>query len=86
MIVLVLVGMGKVFLVFNRKKAREEAEKIFDAELLDAIYKAPVAKAVLEQREDQLQGLLFLPEQKRLECLNARVYKGVTPLHVAAGL
>ena len=85
-IVLVLVGMGKVFLVFNRKKAREEAEKIFDAELLDAIYKAPVAKAVLEQREDQLQGLLFLPEQNRLECLNAPVYKGVTPLHVAAGL
>lgn len=82
----VLFGVGKIFLFFNHKNTRQEAEKIFPPEVVSAIYKAPIAKAVLEQREDQLQGVLFLPEQTRLQCLNAPIYNGITPLHIAAAL
>lgn len=62
-IVLVLVGMGKVFLVFNRKKAREEAEKIFDAELLDARDEAgqtPLDYAARFGKDDTLRRLQSL--------------------------
>ena len=82
----VLVGIGKIFLFFNRKNSYQQAAKIFSPELLNSIYKAPLAQAVVEQREDKLDGLRFLPEPTRLECVNAPVHEGITPLHIAAGL
>lgn len=85
-ICVVLFVLFKVALVFNNKITHKQAAKVFPPELLDFIYKAPVARAVVQQREDQLDGLCFLPPDACVQAVNAPVHNGITPLHVAAAL
>ena len=85
-ILAVLAVLFKIALVFNNKITHKQAAKVFSPELLAFIYKAPVAKAVVEQREDRIDALRFLPEDVRLQALNAPVHDGITPLHIAAAL
>ena len=82
----VLFLIAKVFLYFNNQAARKEVEAVFPPDLWPFIYQAPLAKAVVERREDQIDGLRFLPQQTRLQCVNAPVHQGITPLHIAAAL
>ena len=87
-LVLVICGafgiLFKVGLYFNNKITRKQAEKVFPPQLLVHIYQSPLAKAVVQQREDKLDELRFLPEQTRAACVNAPVQGGITPLHIAA--
>ena len=85
-ICVVLFVLFKVALVFNNKITHKQAAKVFPPELLNFIYKAPVAKAVVQQREDQLDGLRFLPQDACAQAVNAPVHDGITPLHIAAAL
>ena len=85
-ICLVVGALFRIGLYFNNRITRRQAEKLFPPELLDRIYKAPLAKAVVEQREDLLDGLRFLPEEARIQAVNAPVHNGITPLHIAAAL
>lgn len=85
-ICVVLFLLFKIALVFNNKITYKQAAKVFSAELLDFIYKAPLAKAVVEQREDKIDNLRFLPDDARIQAINAPVHDGITPLHVAAAL
>lgn len=85
-ILAVLAVLFKIALVFNNKITHKQAAKVFPPELLDFIYQAPVARAVVQQREDQLDGLRFLPDEARIQAVNAPVHNGITPLHVAAAL
>lgn len=89
-LVLVICGafgiLFKVGLYFNNKITRKQAEKVFPPQLLVHIYQSPLAKAVVQQREDKLDELRFLPEQTRAACVNAPVQGGITPLHIAAAL
>ena len=84
--VAVLFLLAKMWIFFNGKITRKEAEKIFTPELITFIYQAPLAKAIVEHRTDLLDGLRFLPQQTRVQCVNAPVHEGITPLHIAAAL
>lgn len=81
-----LAALFKVGLYFNNKITRKQAEKVFPPEMLIRIYQSPLAKAVVQQREDKLDELRFLAEPAREACVNAPVYGGITPLHIAAAL
>lgn len=85
-IVGVLFAIFKIGVSFNNKVTYKQAAKVFPPELLNYIYKAPLAKAVVEQREDKIDGLRFLPADARIQAVNAPVHEGITPLHIAAAL
>lgn len=85
-ICVVLLVLFKIALMFNNKITYKQAAKVFSPELLNFIYKAPLAKAVVEQREDKIDNLRFLPEDTRIQAINAPIHNGITPLHVAAAL
>lgn len=85
-ICVVLLVLFKIALVFNNKITYKQAAKVFSPELLNFIYKAPLAKAVVEQREDKIDNLRFLTEDTRIQAINAPIHNGITPLHVAAAL
>ncbi len=85
-ICVVLWVLFKIALVFNNKITHKQAAKVFSPELLNFIYKAPLAKAVVEQREDKMANLRFLPEDTRIQAINAPIHNGITPLHIAAAL
>ncbi len=76
----------KVAAIFHNKVTYRNAAKIFSPELLRFIYRAPLAKAVVQQREDQIDSLRLVPEYTRIQTLNAPVHEGITPLHIAAAL
>ena len=82
----VLFGIFKIGAYFNHKITRRQAEQIFPPDFIPFIYKAPLAKAVVEHRHDRLDDLRFLPEEARCQAVNAPVHNGVTPLHIAAAL
>lgn len=82
----VVLGLIKAGNFWNNKLTHKQAAEVFAPELLDCIYKEPLAKAVVERRTNKITALVSLPDKDRLQALNTPVCNGLTLLHIAAAL
>ena len=82
----IVLGLIKTRNYWNNKLTHKQAAEVFAPELLDCIYKEPLAKAVVERRKGQINALVSLPDEARMQALNTPVCNGLTLLHIAAAL
>lgn len=64
----------------------KQVSRILPPGCVAAALQTPLGRAVLEQREDIIDQLRFLPLSTRQRALNSPVYKGMTALHIAAAM
>lgn len=91
LLVAVIIGgitlIFKTALPFYNKIVWKQAQQVFPPQLIEFIKAAPLAKAVVEQREDIIDQLRFLPKHAQAQTVNAPIDpSGLTALHIAAAL